>query len=288
MRDGPGRRALPLAAVAASLASQNLGAAWAKTLFAQVGADGATALRVGLAALLLAAFRRPWRYGPVRGRVADLAGYGAALGGMNLCIYHAFERIPIGIATAIEVTGPLALVLAGSRRAADLAWIALAIAGLVLLPPWRASAGAGGAAFDPIGVLFAFGAAAAWALYIVYGKRVSGLAAGQAVPLGMAVAALVTVPIGIARAGAALAAPGVALAGLGVALLSSAMPYSFEMAALRRLPRRLFGILSSVTPAAGAFFGWLVLGERLEPAQWLGIVAVIAACAGAAARSDAR
>jgi inner membrane transporter RhtA len=281
-RPGP-RRALPLAAIAASLASQNLGAAWAKALFAQVGVEGMTALRVGGSALLLLAFWRPWRHAPARGRLLDLVGYGAMLGGMNACIYHAFARIPIGIATAIEVTGPLALVLAGSRRAADVAWVALAALGLALLLPVHADGGA--RMLDPAGVAFASGAALSWALYIVFGKRVSGLAAGQSVSLGMVVAAMVTVPAGVLDAGATLARPHVLLAGLGVALLSSAVPYSFEMAALRHLPRRVFGILVSATPAVGAFFGWLVLGERLDALQGLAIACVIGACAGGAATS---
>lgn len=282
---GPGpRRALPLLAIAASLGSQNLGAAWAKALFVQVGVEGMTALRVGGSALLLLAFWRPWRHALARGRVLDVVGYGAMLGGMNACIYHAFGRIPIGIATAIEVTGPLALVLAGSRRAADVAWVALAALGLALLLPIRADT----RALDPAGVAFAFGAALSWALYIVFGKRVSGLAPGQSVSLGMVVAAVVTVPAGVLDAGATLARPAVLVAGLGVALLSSAVPYSFEMAALRHLPRRVFGILVSATPAVGAFFGWLVLGERLAASQWVAIACVVAACAGGAATSRER
>jgi inner membrane transporter RhtA len=164
----------------------------------------------------------------------------------------------------------------------DVAWVVLALAGLALLMP-RADA-----ALDPIGLLFAFGAAASWALYIVFGKRVSGLASGQAVSLGMLVAALFAVPIGIAHAGAAMAVPTTLLAGLGVALLSSAVPYSFEMAALRRMPRHVFGILVSATPAVGAACGALVLGERLTGLQWLAIACIIGASAGGAATAGRR
>ena len=253
---------LPLVALGASLVSQNLGAAVAKSLFPVVGVEGMTALRVGLSALLLLAFWRPWRTPVARRDVANVVIYGAMLGGMNLCIYHAFGRIPIGIATAIETTGPLVVVLAASRRALDVAWVALALAGLALLLPLTASQ-----PLDPVGLLFAFGAAASWALYIVFGKRVSGLASGQAVSLGMLVAALFAVPIGIAHAGAAMRVPTTLLAGLGVALLSSAVPYSLEMAALRRMPRHVFGILVSATPAVGAACGAIVLGERLSALQ---------------------
>jgi inner membrane transporter RhtA len=279
----PRAAAVPLAALAVSLVSQNLGAAIAKGLFPVVGVEGMTALRIGLSALLLLAFWRPWRTPVARRDVGNIAIYGAMLGGMNLCIYHAFGRIPIGIATAIETTGPLVVVLAASRRALDVAWVALALAGLALLLPLAV-----GRALDPLGLLFAFGAAASWALYIVFGKRVSMLASGQAVSLGMLVAALFAVPLGIVHAGAAMAVPTTLLAGLGVALLSSAVPYSLEMAALRRMPRHVFGILVSATPAVGAACGALVLGEHLGALQWLAIACIVAASAGGAATSRAQ
>jgi inner membrane transporter RhtA len=248
-----------------------------------VGVEGMTALRIGLSALLLLAFWRPWRTPVARRDVGNIVIYGAMLGGMNLCIYHAFARIPIGIATAIETTGPLVVVLAASRRALDVAWVALALAGLALLLPLAADR-----ALDPLGLLFAFGAAASWALYIVFGKRVSMLASGQAVSLGMLVAALFAVPIGIAHAGAEMRVPTTLVAGLGVALLSSAVPYSLEMAALRRMPRQVFGILVSATPAVGAACGALVLGEHLGGQQWLAIACIVAASAGGAATGRAR
>jgi inner membrane transporter RhtA len=275
-----GKGALPLAALAASLISQNLGAAIAKSLFPVVGVAGMTALRIGLSALLLLAFWRPWRTPVARRDLGNLVIYGAMLGGMNLCIYHAFGRLPIGIATAIETTGPLVVVLAASRRVLDVAWVALAVAGLALLLPLASDS-----PLDPVGLLFAFGAALSWALYIVFGKRVSTLASGQAVALGMLVAALFAVPIGIVQAGAALRVPTTLLAGLGVAVLSSAVPYSLEMAALRRLPRHVFGILVSATPAVGAACAALVLGERLGALQCLAIACIIGASAGGAATS---
>jgi inner membrane transporter RhtA len=277
--------ALSLAALAASLVSQNLGAAIAKSLFPVVGVDGMAALRIVLSAALLLAFWRPWRAPVARRDLGNLVVYGAMLGGMNLCIYHAFGRIPIGIATAIETTGPLAVVLAASRRPLDVAWVLLALAGLALLLPLATDR-----PLDPLGLLFAFGAALSWAMYIVFGKRVSTLASGQAVSLGMLVAALFALPIGIANAGAAMLAPTALLTGLGVALLSSAVPYSLEMAALRRLPRHVFGILVSATPAVGAACGAMVLGERLSGLQWLAIACIVGACAGGAAtgsRADA-
>jgi inner membrane transporter RhtA len=273
------RALLPSIAVIAALVSQNIGAAFAKHLFALVGSEGVTALRVGLSAALLLALWRPWRTPLAAGDGANLAVYGLMLGCMNLLIYRAFDLLPIGVAIAIEVSGPLAVVLLASRRPRDFAWIACAAAGLCLLLPIRQ----GSAALDPWGVAYAAGAALCWALYIVFGKRASTLEGGQAVAWGMLAAALFTVPIGVAHAGWALLAPGVLLGGLCVAVLSSALPYSLEMMALRRVPQRVFGILVSSAPAVGALAGWLVLGERLSPAQWAAIGLIMLASAGSAA-----
>lgn len=271
----------PFLALVGAMLSTYLGAAIAKHLFPVVGSQGVTALRVGLAACLLLAWFRPWRTALARKDVPNLLIYGLMLGCMNLLIYGAFARIPIGIAVAIEVTGPLLVVLAGSRRALDFAWLACAVLGLWLLLPLRAQTAHAGA-LDPVGMLLAGGAALCWAMYIVFGKRVSTLQGGQAVGWGMLAAALFTVPVGFAHAGGALLAPSVLAAGLGVALLSSALPYSLEMVALRRLPRRVFGILVSASPAVSALAGWLVLGERLTPLQWLAIALVMLASGGAA------
>lgn len=270
---------MPVLALLGSMVSTYVGAAIAKHLFPQVGSQGVTALRVGLAACMLLAWWRPWRTPPARTDIPNLLVYGLMLGCMNLLIYGAFARIPIGIAVAIEVTGPLLVVLAGSRRIMDFAWLACAALGLWLLAPLGAHA----STLDPLGVLLAGGAALCWALYIVFGKRVSNLEGGQAVAWGMLAASLFTVPVGFAHTGAALLAPGVLAAGLGVAFLSSAVPYSLEMAAFKRLPRRVFGILVSASPALSALAGWLVLGEQLTFLQWLAIGLVIAASAGAAA-----
>jgi inner membrane transporter RhtA len=280
-RAGNAAAPMPVLALLAAMVSTYLGAAIAKHLFPQVGSQGVTALRVGLAACLLLAWCKPWRIPLARKDLPNLLIYGLMLGCMNLLIYAAFARIPIGIAVAIEVTGPLLVVLASSRRARDFAWLACAVFGLWLLLPLDAHAVD---ALDPLGMLLAAGAALCWAMYIVFGKRVSTLEGGQAVAWGMLAAALFTVPVGFAHAGSALLAPGILAAGLGVALLSSALPYSLEMAALKRLPRRVFGILVSASPALSALAGWLVLGEQLLPVQWLAIALIIAASAGAAAK----
>ena len=273
----------PGLAILASMVSVNAGAAWAKGLFPLVGSEGVTAVRVGLAALLMLAIVRPWRTIPSRRDARNLLVYGLMLGCMNLLIYGAFARIPIGVAVAIEVVGPLAVVVLSSRRARDFAWVLLAAGGLWLLAPFHDGVGISPAPLDPLGVLYALGAAFCWAMYIVFGKRVSNLNGGQAVAWGMLAAALFTVPFGVAHAGAGLLAPAVLMGGLAVAVLSSALPYSLEMAALRRLPQRVFGILVSAGPAFAALAGYLVLGERLTGMQWLAIVLVVVACGGAAA-----
>ncbi len=271
-------------AIVAALSSQYLGATFAKQLFELIGPAGVTSLRVALAVVLLGLLRRPRWSGLRRDQMRNLIGYGAMLGLMNLLIYQAFARIPIGIAVAIEVLGPLAVVLAGTRRALDLLWLGAALVGLVLLLPLRAAT----PALDPLGLACAAGAAATWALYIVYGKRVASSAGVDAVFWGMVVASVVTLPFGVIEAGSRLLAPGILLTGLAVAALSSALPYTLEMAALRRLPTQLFGVLVSASPAMAALAGWLVLGERLLPLQWLAIALIIFAVAGSTLATTGR
>lgn len=284
-RQGDAAAALgPGLAILASMVSVNAGAAWAKGLFPVVGSEGLTALRVGLAALLLLAVVRPWRTRVTRIEARNLLVYGLMLGMMNLCIYRAFERIPLGIAVAIEVTGPLAVVILASRHLRDFVWVACAGLGLWLLLPLRE----GAASLDPVGVMYALAAAFCWAMYIVFGKRVSTLKGGQAVAWGMLAASLFAVPFGVAHAGAALFTPSMLMGGLAVALLSSALPYTLEMMALARLPQRVFGILVSAGPAIAALAGFFMLNERLTTVQWLAIALVIMASGGAAATANKR
>jgi inner membrane transporter RhtA len=268
----------PVAAVAISLLSQNFGAAFAKSLFSVAGAEGIAALRVGFAALTLLAIVRPWRTAVDRARLRDLWVYGLVLGSMNLFIYGAFARIPIGVASAIEASGPLLVILLASRRMLDLLWLVLTAVGLSLLFPWQVS----WAALDPLGVAFAACAGACWAMYIWFGKRVSSMPSGATVAWGMVAAAMLALPIGLFQSGSALLAPEVLLAGLAVAVFSSVLPYWLEMRALRNLAPHVFGILVSAAPAVGALAAFIVLGERLLPAHWVAISCIVAACAGAA------
>jgi inner membrane transporter RhtA len=260
-----------------SMVSFQFGAALAKQLFPIMGAQGATALRLGLGAAILWILRQPWRRFAGRHDWLSLWGYGITLGVMNLCFYMALRTIPLGIAVALEFIGPLAIALLGSRRLLDLLWVGLVVVGLALLLPWREHA----QTLDPVGVAYALGAAVGWATYIVLGRR-AGLAFGSdAVALGSAIGALLAVPVGIGYAGAALLTPAALPFAFGVAILSSALPYSLEMYALTRLPSRTVGILVSIEPALGALLGLAFLDEHLDVFQWTAIGAIIAASIGA-------
>ncbi len=278
MTDQRWARMLPLLAVLGSVTALGIGTSFAKQLFPLVGALGTTALRVGLSALLLLALWRPWRWPLSRADALAVLRYGVALGFMNLLFYMALRTIPFGLAVAIEFSGPLAVALFSSRRSVDFLWLALAMAGLAVLLPWRAGADH----LDVEGVAYALAAAVCWGAYIVFGKRLGHLRAGQSVALGLGVAALAVLPFGIWQAGAALLSPGILLAGLGVAAVSSAIPISLEMVALKRLPRQAFGVMTSMEPAVAALLGLLILDEHLTQVQWLAIVLVMLAAAGSA------
>ena len=268
---------LPVGALLTGVLSFQLGAALAKQLFPLVGAQGATAIRLGLGALILWLVRRPWRRIAGRHGWASLAGYGLTLGLMNLFFYLALRTLPLGIAVALDFLGPLAVALFGSRRALDLLWVALVIAGLALLLPY----GTGSQPLDPVGVMYALLAALGWAAYILLGRRAGAAFGDDAVALGTAIGALVAVPVGIAHAGSALFSLSALPFAIGLAVLSSALPYSLEMYALTRLPARTIGILFSLEPAVGALLGLLFLDEHLTVFQWLAIASIIVASIGA-------
>jgi inner membrane transporter RhtA len=275
----------PLLAVLGSVTSLGVGTSLAKQLFPLVGAQGTSALRVGFAALILVCVWRPWRWTLNRQQAWALLRFGVVLGGMNLMFYMALRSIPFGLAVAIEFSGPLAVAIYHSRRPVDFVWLALAVAGLALILPIGIGIGAGGAsalALSPQGIACAVGAAVCWALYILLGQRMSHVPSGQAVSLGLACAALVVVPFGVAEAGTKLLAPSVLLFGLMVAAISSALPYTLEMLALRRLPPATFGIALATEPAVAALMGMLLLGEHLAPVQWLAIACIMGAAMGSA------
>ena len=266
----------PIPAVLGAIVSVQGGAAIAKGLFPALGATGTAGLRIGLSALMLLLAFRPSLTRLTAAQWRVVLPFGIALGTMNAVFYLALERIPLGLAVTIEFIGPLSVAVYGSRRVLDLVWVVLAAAGIALIGPWR------GTGIDPMGVVFALLAGACWAIYIVLGGRLSRiLSGGSAVSVAMLVATLTILPVALAGGGLAHVTPRLALAGLAVALLSSALPYSLEMTALRALPARTFSILMSLEPAVAALCGLIFLGERLGIAQWAAIVLVIAASLGA-------
>jgi inner membrane transporter RhtA len=268
--------------VLGGVVSVQLGAAIATTLFDELGPTGTVLVRVLFAAIVLVAVWRPM----VRGSAAGwrlVALFGVALAAMNLSFYESLDRIPLGIAVTLEFVGPLGVAIVASRRALDLAWVALAAAGIVLLSP------APGGSLDALGVGLAFLAGLVWAAYILLSARVGrAFSGGDGLALAMVVATVLLLPVGIVGGGAELLEPELLAIGLGVALLSSAIPYSLELEALRRLPEGTFGVLMSLEPGVAALAGLVVLGQDLSAAQVAAIVLLGAASAGARRRADAR
>nr|WP_051162240.1 EamA family transporter [Nocardia transvalensis] len=264
----------PTMLVLAGIVSVQVGAALANRLFAATGPAGAVSLRLFFAGVVLLVF---WRSSLRIDRRAlpVVIAYGTVLAAMNLFFYEAIDRIPLGMAVTIEFLGPLAVALAGSRRWVDPVWAVLAGGGALLLTH----------ADGPVawtGIVFALAAAACWAAYILLsaklGEKTSG---GGGLALAMAFGGVLMAPVGIAGAGTNLLEPSVLAAGFGVAMLSSVLPYSVELEALRRIPPRVFGVLMSLEPAVAAFAGLIVLGQLLNFQQWGGIACVVAASVGA-------
>ncbi|WP_231123628.1 EamA family transporter [Nocardioides sambongensis] len=274
-RHGVPSLGVAVALVMVGIASVQLGAGFAKTLFDEVSPTGIVWLRLATSTVVLLLIARPrWR-GRSRADWLTAIGFGATLGLMNWAIYQSFSRIPIGVAVTIEFIGPLLLAAVGFRRARDLAWVGLAALGVVLLGAERST-------LDPVGVAFALLAGAAWAGYILLsahtGRRWEGLD-------GLAVASLVAVCLlspGLALTDTGeLIDPRILLVGAAVGLLSSVVPYSAELVALRRLPPATFGVLMSLEPAAAALAGLIVVGEELHGLQWAAIGCVVVASIGA-------
>lgn len=267
----------PIGLLLIAMASIQSGASLAKGMFPLIGAQGTTTLRLVFASVIMLLILRPWRARMDSSSWRNVLIYGMALGGMNLLFYMSLRTVPLGIAVALEFTGPLAVAIFASRRAIDFLWIALAIAGLLLLIPVGQSA----SAVDLVGASYALGAGVCWALYILYGQKAGAEHGVQTAALGVVIAALFVAPIGVIHAGTALLNPALLPIALGVAVLSTALPYSLEMVALTRMPARTFGTLMSIEPAFGALSGLLFLGEKLNSGQWLAIAAIITASAGA-------
>jgi inner membrane transporter RhtA len=263
-----------------SMSLVQLGAALAPPLFDRGGVLGITWLRLAFGAAILGAWARP----RLRGRSAhDLRGVvalGVTSAAMTLLFFLAIDRVPLGVVVTIEFLGPLGVALAGARRLRDGVWIALAGGGVALLTLGHST----GSALDAVGVAFALAAGTGWATYILLTRRVGKAWTGvQGLAVAMAVAALAAAPFGLASGGARLGHVDVLLPCLGLAILLPVLPYSLEMAALRRLPAATFGVLMSLEPGIGALLGFLVLGQGLTAAGVLAVGMVIAASAGATA-----
>ena len=261
--------------VLVAIGSVQFGAAVAKDLFDEITPTALTWWRLSVSAVVLAALARPVLRGRSRADWLTVIGFGLSLGVMNWAIYQSFARIPLGVAVTIEFVGPLTLAVLGSRRARDLVWVALAATGVVLL-------GAEPGELSVSGVAFALLAAAGWASYILFaagtGRRWPGL---DGLTVASAVAALTLTPYAALDGAAGLGDPRVLLLGALVGLLSSVVPYSLELAALRRLRPATFSILMSLEPAAAALAAMLLLAEFLTLVQWVAMVCVVAASIGA-------
>lgn len=278
VRDSPiFARIWPVAILLVAIAAIQSGASLAKSLFPIAGAAGITSVRLILAAIILLLLMRPWRKRIAPGAWRHIMIYGAALGTMNFLFYQALQTVPLGIAVALEFTGPLTVALLSSKRVLDLLWVALAVGGLTVLL-WPAPETTGELHIP--GALCALGAGACWALYILFGQKAGAANGMQSAVLGITIAAILIAPIGIWQSGAVLLEPKVLGLGLGVAILSTALPYTLEMISLPRLPTQTFGTLMSIEPAFGALSGLLFLGQSLGVYQWLAIGAVILASMG--------
>lgn len=267
---------LPIVVLLIAMTSIQSGASLAKSLFPLVGAPGVTALRLTLGTLILVVIFKPWRLRFKAEQRFPLLMYGLALGGMNYLFYLSIQTVPLGIAVALEFTGPLAVALFASRRAVDFVWVILAVLGLWFLLPLGQSI----SSVDLAGAAFALGAGACWAIYIIFGQKAGADHGPATVAFGSLIAAVIFVPIGAWQAGEALWHWSLIPLGLGVAILSTALPYSLEMIALTRLPTRTFGTLMSMEPGLAALSGMLFLGEHLTLVQWLALLSIIAASIG--------
>lgn len=277
-----GERRVAVGLVLIGITSVQFGSALATKGFADAGPGGTVFLRTLFAAIILVAVWRPALNAISRATARDIVLFGVTLAGMNLCFYEALDRLPLGIAVTLEFVGPLTVAIAGSRSRLDVLWVALAAGGILLLGPDI------GDGLDPLGVALALVAGAFWGIYILLSARVgrgpSGLG-GLAV--AMVVAAVILIPFGVVDGGGDLLDPTILAIGLGVAILSSALPYTVELEALRRLPERTFGVMLSLEPAVAAMVGVVALSQDLVGREIVAIALVVIASAGALSSADA-
>jgi inner membrane transporter RhtA len=259
-----------------SIASVQFGSAFASKLFAQAGPGGVVMLRLVLSALMLVAITRPSLRGRSRADIRAAIAFGLILGAMNWSFYEALDRLPLGVAVTIEFLGPLALAVAGSRRVLDVVWVVLAGGGVALLA-FRGDH----RDIKALGVVLALVAGTCWAAYILLSKRVgASFAALDGLAIALCIGSVLVIPAGVIQGGNALGRPSVLAGGFAVALLSSLVPYSLEIVALRRLSAAAFGLLMSLEPAVAALAGVLVLGQQLTGVLAVALVMVVTASVG--------
>jgi len=263
-------------AVLLSIISVQGGAAIAKGIFPVLGAASTSALRIVFSAIILVIFNRPNLKSLSNTQWKAVALYGLTLGAMNIIFYMAIARIPLALGVALEFIGPLVLAMTGSKRVIDFLWVVLAAVGIALIAPWSNNG------LDIIGVLLALFAGALWAGYIVLGGRISKIMdGGKAVSIGMIFASAVVLPVAIGNGLLTHFRPHMLLSGFLLALLSSAIPFTLEMSALRRIPAKTFSILMSLEPAVAALSGLVFLHEYLSLNEWIAVALIIIASAGA-------
>ncbi|MFD6423013.1 DMT family transporter [Streptomyces sp. NPDC060198] len=274
---GRGAALVPVALVVGGVVSVQFGSAVAALLMPRAGAFGVVTLRLLVAAAVLLVVCRPKVRGYTRADWGTVVAFGVAMGAMNNLFYQALDRIPLGIAVTLEVLGPLALSVIASRRLVNFLWAGLALVGVALL------GGAGGfGRLDLLGAGLAVAAGVMWALYIVFSARTGRrFPKADGLALAMAVAAVLSLPLGIAESGTKLAVPTTVLLGAAVALLSSVLPYTLELMALRRLPASTFAVMMSLEPAIASLAGFLILDQALSTTDALAIALVIGASVGA-------
>lgn len=248
----------------------------AKYLFPVLGPEGMTAWRLTFSSVMLAMIFKPWRKAITKQALRYIILYGLAMGCMNLSFYNAISRIPLGIAVAIELTGPIMVAMFSGRRLADFIWLGIAVVGLgMLLPIHQASS-----ELDPIGIVMALTAGACWACYILFGRKAGAIHGSSSVVLGAIIASILLFPIGVWQSGSAMFSISLLPLIFLVSLLASAIPYGLDMVALPRLPAQTFSTLMSLSPVFAAFSGLIVLHEQLTHYQWLAIGLIILSSIG--------
>ncbi len=266
-----------------AMASIQGGATVAKRIFPLLGPAGTSALRLFFATLILWAIFHPWKQKLSREQLQKLFVYGACLGFMNLSFYFALERIPLGLAVSLEFTGPLAVAIFTSRKKIDYIWAVLAGLGIFLILPETQ----GPSALDPVGVILAVVAGIFWAGYILYGKKAgNGIPGGLAATWGMTFAALMVIPAGLYTSSDKIFSLDIVPFGIGVAILSSALPYTLEMLSLKKIPTKTFGVLMSLEPAIAAIAGLLFLNEQLTMFQWFAMLLIMLSSLGSSLTAE--